>query len=75
MSKLVIKNGDDIIFEGEDIYHVDTSLPINEFHFKLMETCQDKLGMKFDHFLDSFYEFDNLIDNGQIDNITITTEE
>jgi len=75
MSKLIIKNGDDVIFEGEDIYHIDTSLPVDEFHFKLMETCQNKLGMKFDHFLDYFYEFDNLIDEGETDNITIMKEE
>ena len=75
MKELIIKKGDKTIYNGHDIYNVDVTLPIKEFHLKLLETCQNKLGMKFDHYMDEFYEFDNCIDNNDINDIVIENRE
>jgi hypothetical protein len=70
MKKLVIRKGDDVIFNGYDIYDVDPTLPPQEFRDKLVEKCND-LGMKFDHYLDYFGEFDNAVDDNDTDDIVI----
>jgi hypothetical protein len=71
MKKLVIKKGGDIIFNGYDIYNVDPSLPPQEFRDGLVEKCNNDLGMKFDHYLDYFGEFDNAVDDNDTDDIII----
>ena len=75
MKKLVIRKGDDVIFNGYDIYDVNPSLPPQEFRDKLVETCNNELGMKFDHYLDYFGEFDNAVDENDIDDIIIEVKK
>jgi hypothetical protein len=75
MKKLVIKKGDEVIFNGYDIYNVDPSLPPQEFRDKLVETCNNDLGMKFDHYLDYFGEFDNAVDENNTEDIEIKVYE
>ena len=74
MKDLVIKHNGDVIYRGTDIFDVNVELPVTEFHSKLVEVCQTKLGMKFDHYMDEFTIFDNLMD---VDHhgITVTNEE
>jgi hypothetical protein len=74
MKRLVIKKGDDVIFNGYDIYDVNPTLPPQEFRDELVEKCND-LGMKFDHYLDYFGEFDNAVDENDIDDIIIEVKK
>jgi hypothetical protein len=74
MKKLIIKKGGDVIFNGYDLYNVDPSLSPQEFRDELVEKC-NKLGMKFDHYLDYFGEFDNAVDENDIDDIIIEVKK
>ena len=78
MKDLVIKHNDKTIFRGYDHFGVDTSLPVLEFHQELMVVCQDELGMNFDQYLNEFGApegFENLVENGDVDDIIITLED
>jgi hypothetical protein len=74
MKRLVIKKGGDVIFNGYDLYNVNPILPPQEFRDELVEKCND-LGMKFDHYLDYFGEFDNAVDENDIDDIIIEVKK
>ena len=75
MKRLVIRKGDDVIFNGYDIYNVNPSLSPQEFRDRLVEKCNNELGMKFDHYLDYFGEFDNAVDENDIDDIIIEVKK
>ena len=73
MKKLIIKENDDVIFEGENIYGIKDNMDPKETRDTILKYMYNN-GAKFDYFMDDFGLLDDSIDNGGCENIKITVE-
>ena len=73
MSRLIIKNSGETIYNGENCHNVTSDMTASEARKTILQSHYDK-GWEFDYYMDDFRELDDCVDAGNDSSIEIIVE-